>query len=64
MSRYTLPGTDRVIYVLKSGESESDCDIRELELILDKTEEQIHIIRAALAILKANKNDHNIENPS
>ena len=65
MSRYTLPGTNRIIYVLKSGETEIDCDIRELEFILDKTEEQITIIRAALAIIKANKNDyHHIENPS
>lgn len=64
MSRYTLPGTNRIIYVLKSGETEIDCDIRELEFILDKTEEQIAIIRAALAIIKENKNDHYIENPS
>lgn len=65
MSRYTLPGTNRIIYVLKSGETEIDCDIRELEFILDKTEEQIAIIRAALAIIKANKNEnHYIENPS
>ena len=65
MSRYTLPGTNRIIYVLKSGETEIDCDIRELEFILDKTEEQITIIRAALAIIKENKNDHHyIENPS
>ena len=64
MSRYTLPGTNRIIYVLKSGETEIDCDIRELEFILDKTEEQITIIRAALAIIKANTHDHYIENPS
>ena len=55
MSRYTLPGTNRIIYVLKSGETEIDCDIRELEVILDKTEEQIHIIRAALEIIKSHK---------
>lgn len=65
MSRYTLPGTNRIIYVLKSGETEIDCDIRELEFILDKTEEQITIIRAALATIKANKkNDIYIKNPS
>jgi hypothetical protein len=63
MSRYTLPGSNRIIYVLNSGESEIDCDIRELELILDKTEEQIHITRAALAIIKENIHDY-IENPS
>ena len=58
MSRYTLPGTNRIIYVLKSGETEVDCDIQALEEILDKTEEEINKIRIALNIIKENPDEY------
>lgn len=64
MTRHLLPGTDIAIYVLTPDQDEFDCDVEALEEILDKTEDQIHIIRAALATIKANKNDIYIKNPS
>lgn len=63
MTRIVLPnGT--AIYLLTKDKDETDCDIQFLEELLDKTEEQIAIIRASLAIIKEHRHDHHIENPS
>jgi hypothetical protein len=55
MTRHIIPGTDRVIYLISKDQDEFDSDIEALEDILDKTEEQIHITRVALEIIKENK---------
>lgn len=55
MTRHLLPGTNIPIYVLSKDQDEFDSDIEALEEILDKTEEQIHITRVALNLIKENK---------
>lgn len=55
MSRHIIPGTDIPIYVLTKDQDQFDCEIDALEQILDATEEEIHKTRAALHIIKENK---------
>ena len=61
MPRYTLPGSNRIIYLLTKDETEVTCDIRALHEILDKTEAEIHKIREYLQIISENQDD-NIQN--
>ena len=62
MSRHIIPGTNQPIYVLSKDQDEMDCDIDALEDMLDKIEEQVDITRAALAIIRNNKNEFNHTN--
>ena len=55
MTRHIIPGTDKVIYLISKDQDVFDSDIQALELILDKTEEEIHKTRVALEIIKENK---------
>lgn len=55
MSRHIIPGTDIPIYVLTKDQDQFDCEIEALEEILDLTEQEIHKTRAALNIIKENK---------
>jgi hypothetical protein len=55
MSRHIIPGTDKVIYCISKDQDEFDSDIEALEQILDATEEEIYKTRAALHIIKENK---------
>ena len=55
MTRFILPGTDKVIYIISKDQDEFDSDIDALGDILDKTEQEIYKTRAALQIIKENK---------
>ena len=57
MSRHIIPGTNVPIYVLSKEQDEFDSDVEALEDMLDKIEGEINITRAALAIIKENKNE-------
>ena len=55
MTRHLIPGTNIPIYVLTKDQDEFDLDIEALEEVLFNIEEQIHITRVALAVIKENK---------
>ena len=57
MTRHIIPGTNIPIYVLSKEQDEFDSDIESLEDMLDKIENEVHITRAALAIIKDNKHE-------
>ena len=61
MTRHIIPGTNIPIYVLSKDQDELDSDIEALEDMLDKIENEVHMTRAALAIIKDNK--HEFKNP-
>ena len=57
MTRHIIPGTNIPIYVLSKDQDELDSDIEALEDMLDKIENEVHITRAALSLIKDNKHE-------
>ena len=57
MTRHIIPGTNIPIYVLTKDQDEFDSDIEALEDMLDKIEQEVHITRAALSLIKENKHE-------